>query len=102
MSCFPLVNLGPTSQHEIGHSSAEAIPLHPLIHLQLPPLSTTQGQGKTLELERERSGEWIGEGKEEEEGKHQQHLMDTINIFNLIHGELKKSSSYFLDFSPKA
>jgi len=27
--------------------------------------------------------------------------MDTINIFNLFHGELKKRSCYFLDFSPK-
>jgi hypothetical protein len=28
--------------------------------------------------------------------------MNTINIFNLVHGELKKSSSYFLDFPPSA
>jgi hypothetical protein len=28
--------------------------------------------------------------------------MDTINIFNLVHGELMKSSSHFLDFPPNA
>jgi len=51
-------------------------------------------------VERERIGEGIKEGKEDEEGKYQHHLMDTINIFNLVHGELKRSCSHFLDFSP--
>ena len=90
----------------MSYSLAEATPPHSLSHSFIcnsPPfISTTQEQGWTLELERERIQDGIEGGKEEEEEKHQHHLMDTINIFNLIHGELKKSSSYFLDFSPKA
>jgi len=35
-------------------------------------------------------GDWIGKGKEEEEEKHQHHLMDNLNILNFIHGELNK------------
>jgi len=65
-------------------------------------LSTPQEQGRTLELERERIGREIGEGEEQKGRKHQHHSMDTINIFNLVHGELKKGSFYFLDFPPKS
>jgi len=39
--------------------------------------------------------------KEGRRRKHQHHSMDTINILNLVHGELKRSSSHFLDFLPK-
>jgi len=38
--------------------------------LQTPSLSTSQEQGRTLELERERNEEKIEGGKEEEEEKH--------------------------------
>jgi hypothetical protein len=44
----------------------------------------------------------VGEGEEEKGRKHQHHSMDTINIFNLVHGELKKRSFYFSDFPPKS
>ena len=68
----------------------------------IPLLSLyTQEQARTLELEGEGIGGRIGEGKEDEEEKHLQHLMGTLHFFNLIHGELKKSSPHFLDFSPK-
>ena len=52
---------------------------HPFI-CNSPSLSTTQEQGWTQELERERIGKGIEEGNEEEEEKHQHHLMDTINV----------------------
>ena len=55
-------------------SLVEATPFHPLshplIHCNSPALSTTQEQGWTLELERERIRDGIEGGKEEEEEKH--------------------------------
>jgi hypothetical protein len=47
------------------------------------PLSTSQEQGRTLEQERERNGDWIEEGEKEEE-KYQHLPMDSNNIFNII------------------
>ena len=59
-------------------------PSHLSNHLQTPSLSTSQEQGRTLELERERNEEKIEGGKEEEEEKRQHLPMDSINLFNII------------------
>jgi predicted RNase H-like HicB family nuclease len=52
--------------------------------LQTPSLSTSQEQGRTLELQRERNEEKIEGGKEEEEEKHQHLPMDSLNLFNIV------------------
>jgi hypothetical protein len=52
--------------------------------LQTPSLSTSQEQGRTLELERERNVEGIEEGEKEEEEKYQHFPMESINIFNIV------------------
>jgi len=71
---------------EILHQLKE----HPLTHpLTYPlickhPLSTSQEQGRTLELERERNEEKIEGEKEEAEEKHQHLPMDSINLFNIV------------------
>ena len=57
-------------------------PSHSSTHLQTSSLSTSQEQGRTLELERERNGEGI-EGEKEEE-KYQHLPMDSVNIFNIV------------------
>ena len=66
------------------HSSTH--PSHLSIHLETPSLSlsTSQEQGRTLELERERNEEKIEGGKEEEEEKRQHLPMDSINLFNIV------------------
>jgi hypothetical protein len=83
--------------------SAENTPLHPLspssIHLQ-PSLSNSYEQGRTLELQRERSEEGSGGGNEGEE-EHQHPPMDLINIFNLIIVS-SRDNSYFVDFPQKS
>ena len=100
MALDPHVN---TSWDLSSTQAAPSYPLsHPPIHLQLSLSLYNPRTRMYLELERERIGEGIEEGKKDEEGKHQHHLMDTINTFNLIHGKLKKSSSHFLDFPPNA
>ena len=66
-------------------SPARGAPSHLSTHLQTPSLSTSQEQGRTLELERERNEEKIEGGKEEEEEEKHQHLpMDSINLFNMV------------------
>ena len=69
-------------------SPAKGVPSHPpshlSTHLQTPSLSTSQEQGRTLELEREMNKEKIEGGKEEEEEKHQHLPVDSINLFNII------------------
>ena len=59
-------------------------PSHSSTHLQTSSLSTSQEQGRTLELERESNGERIEGGEEEEEEKHHHLPMDSINIFNIV------------------
>ena len=70
-------------------SLAEGAPSHPpshlSTHLQTPPLSISQEQGRTLELKRERNEEKIEGGKEEEEEKHRFH-----QPLQHSHGELKR------------
>ena len=65
---------------------------YPLTHLLIckHPLSTSQEQGRTLELERERNEEKIEGGKEEEEEKHQHHPMDSLKLFNIVMVSLRK------------
>ena len=73
---------------EILHQLKE----HPLTHPLTYPLickhplslSTSQEQGRTLELERERNEEKIEGGEEEEEEKHHHLPMNSINLFNII------------------
>ena len=65
-------------------SPAKGAPSHLSTHLQTPSLSTSQEQGRTLELERERNEDKIEGGKEEEEEKHQHLSMDSINLFNIF------------------
>jgi hypothetical protein len=68
------------------HQLKEHSPIHPLTHPLIckHPLSTSQEQGRTLELERERNGEGIEEGEKEEEEKYQHFPMESINIFNIV------------------
>ena len=68
-------------EHPLTH------PSHLFTHLQTPSLSlsTSQEQGRTLELERERNEEKIEGGKEEEEEKHRFH-----QPLQHSHGELKR------------
>ena len=67
------------------HQLKEHSPTHPLTHpcICKHPLSTSQEQGITLELARERNVEGIEEGEKEEE-KYQHLPLDSINIFNIV------------------
>jgi hypothetical protein len=83
---FSNCGIGPTCQHELvwafnrKHTPSPTLP-HPFI---CNPLPNSHEQGRTLELEREWTGEGNGGEKEEEEEKHQHSPMDLINILNPI------------------
>ena len=78
------MDLGPHISTSWDTSPTDGAPSHLSTHLQTPSLSTSQEQGRTLELERKRSEEEIEGGKEEEEQKHQYLPMDSINLFNMV------------------